>query len=162
MGDRRIVMKKIFKEYAKIIILEMIEELESNYNKKNKRLWTRKWLLRRDARGVSAGLLKELEIEDQMEYKLFMRMTCEQFNTILENISDTIQRSDTIMRESIPAKIKLQLTLSFLATGNSYRTLQHMFRVSKSSISKIIPEVLDAIHNYLKFYMKVRKNKTFI
>ncbi|CAI6356084.1 unnamed protein product [Macrosiphum euphorbiae] len=82
-------------------------------------------------------------------------MNVEQFQLILQNISDKIQRSDTAMREAISAKDKLQVTLSFLATGNSFRTLQHIFRVPKPSISTFLPEVFDAIYDFLKDYIKV-------
>ena len=59
------------------------------------------------------------------------------------------------MRPAIPAKIKLELSLSFLATGNSYRSLSHFFRVSKAAISIFVPEVLDAVFKALKDYIKV-------
>lgn len=59
------------------------------------------------------------------------------------------------MRLVIPVKIKLEVTLSFLATGNSYRSLSHFFRVSKSAISVFVPEVLDAMYDILKDYIKV-------
>jgi len=49
------------------------------------------------------------------------------FHTLLDKVYSRIQKSDTILREAIPAKIKLQVTLSFLATGNSYRNLQQLF-----------------------------------
>lgn len=135
----------------------MIEELE-NELKKGKRIWTRKWLLRRDTCGNSVGLLKELAIEDQPEYRSFMRMTPDQFEFLLSKVSPRIQRGDTNMRSAIPAKIKLELTLSYLATGNSYRSLSHFFRVSKPAISLFIPEVLDAIYENLKDYIKVSEN----
>jgi len=39
--------------------------------RKKKRLWTRKWLLRRDTLGNSVGILRELATEDQLEYKFY-------------------------------------------------------------------------------------------
>ncbi|KAJ8974704.1 hypothetical protein NQ317_018505 [Molorchus minor] len=59
------------------------------------------------------------------------------------------------MRDAIPAQIKLEITLSYLATGMNYRSLQHFFRVSKSAISRLIPEVCDAICDKLKEHIKV-------
>lgn len=82
-------------------------------------------------------------------------MTPDQFEFLFQKISAKIQREDTIMRPAIPAKIKLELTLSFLATGNSYRSLSHLFRVSKAAISIFIPEVMDAVFEALKDYIKV-------
>jgi hypothetical protein len=48
------------------------------------------------------------------------------------------------------------ITLTYLATGNSYRTLQRLFRVSTSAISKFVPVVCNAIHEALKEYIEVR------
>jgi hypothetical protein len=49
-------------------------------------------------------------------------MNTEQFDILLRVIADRIQRSDTIMRDAIPAREKLQITLYFLATGNSFQS----------------------------------------
>ena len=44
-----------------------------------------------------------------------MRMNTDVFDNLLRGIADKIQRSNTIMRDAIPARDKLQITLSFLA-----------------------------------------------
>jgi hypothetical protein len=49
-------------------------------------------------------------------------MDSEQFDTLLRNIAPLIQRADTMMRDAIPETDKLQIALSFLTTGNSFRT----------------------------------------
>lgn len=51
---------------------------------------------------------------------------------------------------------RLVLTLRFLATGESYRSLMFSFRIPVSTISSIIPETCEAIYECLKdIYMKV-------
>jgi len=60
------------------------------------------------------------------------------------------------MRDTIPSRIKLEVTLSFLATGNSYINLQHLFWVSKAAISKFIPEMCHSIYLKLGDHIKVR------
>jgi len=76
---------------------------------------------------------------DPAEYRACLRMSPECFDTLHDLIANAIQRNDILMRGAIPSRIKLEVTLSFLATGNSYRNLQHLFRVSKAAISKFIP-----------------------
>ncbi|XP_065356035.1 uncharacterized protein LOC135950415 [Calliphora vicina] len=62
------------------------------------------------------------------------------------------------MRRSISAAERLVLTLRFLATGENYRSLQYLFRIPPSTISIIIPEVLDAIYKVLvNMYLKTPK-----
>lgn len=64
------------------------------------------------------------------------------------------------MREALSARLKLQIVLRFLATGDSYSSLSALYRVPKCSISLFMLEVLDAIYGGLQDYMKV-SNKTF-
>lgn len=61
-----------------------------------------------------------------------------------------------LFRGFIRAKIKLEVTLSFLGTGDSYISLSHMYRMPKSSISKIISEVCQEIKTALKDHIKIR------
>jgi hypothetical protein len=82
-------------------------------------------------------------------------MAPDRFEELLQKVSGVIQRSDTVMREAIPARVKLELVLSYLATGNSYRSLSHFFSLQTSYIF-VHPEVLDAIYDCLKEYIKVR------
>lgn len=70
-------------------------------------------------------------------------------------IETKIMKSDTNYRISISASERLAITLRFLATGDSYTSLQYLFKVSKQSISLIIPEVCDAIIESLRDYVKV-------
>jgi hypothetical protein len=124
---------------------------------RKKRLWVRDWIGRRDSRGVSALLLKELASQDVNEYKILLRMTPEKFDTVLGMIVHKIERQNTQMRDAIPSRLMVEVTLHFMATGNSYRTLQYLFRILKSSISNFIPEVCDAIYDSLREFITVSK-----
>jgi hypothetical protein len=70
MSARR-KMKKVVKECIKRILPIMAELLEDELKTKQKRMWTRKWVLRRGRHGASVGLLRELESEDRTEYRSF-------------------------------------------------------------------------------------------
>jgi hypothetical protein len=115
---RRIVKKKV----SRLLPVQIAEVLEEEIARE-KEVWVRKWLARRSTRGGSALLLKELYAEDPAEYRTCLRMSPECFDTLHDLIANAIQRSDTLMRDAIPSRIKLEVTLSFLATGNSYRNL---------------------------------------
>ena len=56
---------------------------------------------------------------------------------------------DTNYRKSIPVKKRLVITLRYLAEGCSQQTLSHGFRVSKSTVCKILHEVCEALYTAL-------------
>lgn len=72
------------------------------------------------------------------------------FQELLNKVSPLIRKKDTWMRCSIPPKICLSVTLRFLATGESYASLEFQYRISRSTLSSLIPNVCDAIYKVLK------------
>lgn len=84
-----------------------------------------------------------------------MRLSTENFENLLCLTRSMIQKQDTNIRMALPAKLKLEITLRFLATRDSFKSLQYLLRVPACSISKCLPEVLDAIAEALKSYLKV-------
>lgn len=97
----------------------------------------------------------ELLHEPSGEFDNFCRMTFTDFEILLSKISPIISKQDTDFREAIPAKFRLIMTLRFLASGDSYRSLHYLFKVSKASISGIIREVSRALNEVLKDEVKV-------
>ncbi|CAK1587681.1 unnamed protein product [Parnassius mnemosyne] len=87
----------------------------------------------------------------------FLRMSTSDFEIILQKLSPLIQKNDTSFRKAIPAKVRLALTLRYLATGDSFRSLHYLFKMSHQIISKIIHETCTAILMVLKDEVKVRK-----
>ncbi|CAG2057534.1 unnamed protein product [Timema podura] len=63
---------------------------------------------RRQNHRASALLLKELATEDVDEYMLFLRMTPENFDILLDLITPRIKQRNTQMRNSVKSKVKLK------------------------------------------------------
>ena len=83
-------------------------------------------------------------------------MTENNFDKLLNRIRPHIEKTDTKFREAINARDKLIVTLRFLATGGTYRSLMYQFRISESTISLFVPEVCEAIYTLFKDeYLKV-------
>lgn len=55
----------------------------------------------------------------------------------------------------MPVQEKLATTLRFLATDNSYTSLQYLFKVSMEMIGETVPEVCSARVDKLKQYIKL-------
>lgn len=100
-------------------------------------------------------LFEDLTCEDSGEHMKLFRMSRSDFDLLLTMIEPAITKKTSNMRKPIPANIRLAITMRYLATGDNYRSLHDLFKVSNSAITLIIPEVCEAISNALKDQMKV-------
>ncbi|KAJ8895207.1 hypothetical protein PR048_000532 [Dryococelus australis] len=107
-------------------------------------MWARKRIMRRADSGASSTIMSELDEEDP---RGFDSMNSLKWQHLL------IRRSDTIMREALSAKVKLEITLASVVSGTNFRALSHLFRVSKAAISTLIPGVCEAIRQSLEDYI---------
>ena len=64
---------------------------------------------------------------------------------IAEMVSPRLYKPNSRYRPSLEPGLKLTLALQFFAAGNDYKSLMYAFRVGKTSIVNLIPEVADAI-----------------
>ena len=108
------------------------------------------WVKRRQGLGVFETLLAGLQLEDECNYKDYLRMTSENFEEIFQLIKDDIRKENTKMREPIPPRLKLAATIRFLSTVESYKSFQFEFRIHNSTLSLFVPEVCQAIFNRQK------------
>lgn len=153
------------RKWAAIAILalnQMENDAEDDYGDdeetklRTKRIWVKNWLQERTVKGFCATLLIQLRHEEPALYRNFVRMTADQFDNLLNLVKPHIQKADTVMRKSISASDRLVLTLRYLATGDNFNDLQYIFQIPQTTISRIIPEVLDAIYKVLVGkYLKV-------
>ena len=72
-------------------------------------------------------------------------MTPELFNELVDCIGPHLQEKDTFWRKSMEPGLRIAITLHYMATGDSYKSLQYGFWAAHNTISKIIPETCDAI-----------------
>lgn len=147
-----------FRHACQVVLKLLIEDMKSDLEKKSnqkKRVWVRKWIARRQHFGASNILLKEIASEDPNSFKNHLRMSSELFETLLQYITPSIEKQNTLMRDALPARLKLQITLRYLASGDSFASLQYLYRVPKCTISKFLPEVCDSIYSVLNNYIKV-------
>ena len=107
----------------------------------------RDWIKRRREKGAFQNIVKELAAEDLPSFKNFMRMDYVTFQALVENISHKITKRTTMMRKAISASERVALTLRFLATGESFSSLEYQFRISKRAILYIVFEVCGAIYS---------------
>ena len=63
----------------------------------------------------------------------------------MDRVGPRIEKQDTNFRKALEPGMKLAITLRFLATGNSYKSLMFQFRVAHNTICNFIPDVCEAI-----------------
>ncbi|XP_066589547.1 uncharacterized protein [Prorops nasuta] len=133
------------------LILLILKKLKRNKNRR--RLWSRHWLQKRNSgNGVLTMLFKELSPEDPQAFQNYIRMGEEAMERLLTQITPLICKQDTVMRQAISPRMRLGVTLRFLATGSTYQDLAFSTRIAPNTLSKLIPDTLNAI-------IKVLENK---
>ena len=71
-----------------------------------------------------------------------------------------ITKKTTRFRLPISPEEKLAITLQFLATGETYKSLIYQYRVNEVSISRSVPEVCQVIiESFLEEYMSLPDSK---
>jgi hypothetical protein len=142
-----------------VVALLLRKELEKREKRKSRKVWVKNWVGRREKYGASSTLLKELKDEDPVAYRNILRLDGARFDALLQMIDGMIKKQGTKMRMAIPTATKLEITLRYLATGYSFKTLEYLFRVPEPTISLFVPEVLTAISHVLKPFIKVSEIK---
>ncbi|XP_050551874.1 uncharacterized protein LOC126911057 [Spodoptera frugiperda] len=134
--------------------------LSIDHRKKILKPWRRRrwWMVtmhRNRSRSTMENQLAELMVEPSGQFNNFTRMSIIDFEYLLQQIAPFITKKNTPKREAIPAKIRLAITLRFLATGDSFESLHFLFKVSSSIISRIVPEVCIALNQVLKDQIRI-------
>ena len=99
--------------------------------------------------------LKFQEVSGQ--YKNFTRMALADFELLINLVGPKTVKMDTRFRASAPIQDRLAITLRFLATGDSYTSLQYLFQISKQAISQTVPEMCQAIGETLQENMQLKR-----
>ena len=118
------------------------QQREQQRQRHQRTCWVRPWLLRRPE---FENLLQELNREDTQSFRNFMRIPPELFRELIERLGPRIQANDTNYRKALTPGLKIAVTLRYMATGDSYKSLQYGFRVAHNTISLIVLETCSAI-----------------
>ncbi|XP_065367638.1 uncharacterized protein LOC135960308 [Calliphora vicina] len=134
-----------------LIALKQLKELmdiSDEEFKKERRVWVIPSLAKRNPHSLEAHLL-----EDNM-------INIDDFEKILGLVHLKIKKQDTVMRCAISPRVRLSVTLRYLATGDSLRSLECVSKISRKTISHFLPEVLNALIESLESeYLKLPSNE---
>jgi hypothetical protein len=91
-----------------------------------------------------------------------MRISVEKFDELLRFVESFIPKTGTVMKAAIPARLKLEVTLRFFASGDSFSSLALLFRIPPCITSRFLPETLQSIINALDSFGKVCMTKLLL
>jgi hypothetical protein len=107
----------------------------------------------------ATNMLCDLNVDPSRKFENFCRMSSVDFEHILTKICPYISKNDTNMRECIPIKERLAVTLRFLASGDSFKSLSYLFKFSPQTVSRCVADVCKALILELKDEIKVCNHK---
>jgi len=130
--------------------------------RKEWRWWQRQLYTSREVY-CGSSLLADLNFQPVSGlYNNFTRMSPSELGFLINLIGEKISKKDTAFRKAISVQERLALTLCFLASGDSYISLEYFFKISKQAICCIVPEVCEALIEKLKDYIQVRQILLFV
>ena len=93
--------------------------IQLNKYKQKKRIWSYNWLKNRNQEFAGAYnlLIEEFAKEQPSEFINFVRIKEIQFNQLADMLKPDIMCRDTNYLKCIPVKMRLAITMRFLATG---------------------------------------------
>lgn len=142
-------MTIVQKKAAALLIAVIISKRQKEQNKK-KRLWARNWIRNRETENISQNLIRDLRNDGVGGFETFFRITPDQFDSLLSKLRPFISKKDTRMRKAISAETRLAITMRYLASGDSYRSLMLLFRVAHNTISGIVSATCQSIYLTLR------------
>ena len=100
-------------------------------------------------------MLADFVKEPSKYFENFCRISLEDFEYLLNKIGPHIAKSDTNMRKCIPVQERFAIALRFLASGDSYKSLAYLFKVSIPTVSRCVNDVCKALMQELSQEIKV-------
>jgi len=83
-------------------------------------------------------------------------MSATDFEYLINKVGPFIVKIDTSMRKAIHVQERLAVTLRFLATGDSFKSLSFLFKISSQTVSRCVYETCIALIEILKDEIKVK------
>ena len=140
------LLSKLSRRTLYLLLLQHLKEKKNL--KYRKRMWVRQLFKERETKGAFNLLVKDMALYDQEYFFKFFRMTPTKYEQLLQLVAPAITKC-SIRREAIGPSERLTVTLKYIFAGTSQIDLAGMFRISPTSISRIINETSSALWNCL-------------
>ena len=134
------------------ISLHLDEDYCKDFCPSKRSVWVKSWLEKRAEQGAYHNLFQELLLGDAKSFKEFIRMDRLHFQFLVEGLYPRLIKQDTVMRKSIKPDEQCCLFLRYTTSGESFRSLEYQFRISRQIISRVISTAAKAIIHECKMH----------
>ena len=143
-----------------LLLLALYHRRKKGTARYSKKYWVRDIFAVQKIKGEYYNLVREMRLSDQEFFHKMFRMSPPQLKTLTKLVAPYILQDDA-RRETIPPQERLCMTLRYLASGTSHVTLAGSYRISPTSMSRIIPKTCEALWQALQGigFIKMPKNK---
>ncbi|XP_018377830.1 PREDICTED: uncharacterized protein LOC108770655, partial [Trachymyrmex cornetzi] len=101
-----------------------------------------------------------MQLNDPIKYLNYFRISSETFQRLLALVGPSITKQESSIRYPIPPRTRLEVTLRYLASGDSMSSISYAFRIGHNTVSKIIAETCEQIWTILKEEIFLQPNET--
>ena len=116
--------------------------------KRTCRFWVRQLFAERPQKGLFSILVKDLQLHDHLYFFQNFRMSPTTFELLLSWVGPLIKKSSLRRPVACPAE-RLCVTIRYLVTGDDQITIATSYRLSPTTVGRIIKETCQVIWNVL-------------
>ena len=128
---------------------------------KKRHFWIRKFYNERKLKGKYNTHFKDLKLYDHEIIFRYFRTSPSTFEKLLKIVAPDITKTETKMCESVCAQERLAITIRYLATEDADTTIAANYRMSPTTVGRIVYETCAAIWNNLALeYVKAPNSQT--
>ena len=140
--NKLLILKK------KNFLLMLLRRTRKRKLKYTKKMWVRKIFQERQMKGEFQMLVKDLQLFDREYFFRNFRMDPARFELLLSWVAPYICKSSKRRATTSPAE-RLCVTLRYLATGDAQFTIASSYRISPTTLCRIIRETTEVLWNIL-------------
>ena len=130
----------------KLVLLFLLRRrLRRNEEKSKKKMWVRNIFQDRHLKGEFHLLVNELRLFDHELFFVCFRMSPSTFEELLSWVAPHIIRQTTRFRDPVHPNERLAVTLRYLATGDAKSTIALSYRISPTTVGRIVDETCKVV-----------------
>lgn len=114
-----------------------------------RRWWVRAINQRRSQQGASEQLVREMRRHDDEEFFQFTRLSIAKFDELLVLVGPSLLKQNS-RKDVLSPYLRLLITLRYLATGESFKSLHLTFRVGRSTVAEVVYSTCKVIQKILQ------------